>query len=175
MSSATWASEAGLAEEVEGAGPVDGLGDARRLGEVKLAQPVDRSDYLAGQRLGYPGLPDEHDLHLALGCRVADPVVQAAPLQRVVQLTGAVGGEHHQRRALRLDRADLGDADLEVGEHLEQERLELVVGPVHLVDQQHRLVTGADRFQQRPLQQELRAEQLVDRVRIGDSDAPTAP
>ena len=37
-------------------------------------------------------------------------------------------------RAARLDRAELGDRDLEVGEELEQERLELVVGAVDLVD-----------------------------------------
>ena len=91
-------------------------------------------------------------------------MVQAAPLQRVVQLAGAVGGEHHQRGAVRLDGADLRDADLEVRQHLEQERLELVVRAVHLVDQQHRPVAGPDRLQQRPLQQELGAEQLVDRL-----------
>jgi hypothetical protein len=94
-------------------------------------------------------------------------VVEAAPLERVVQLAGAVGGQDDQRRALRADRAHLGDADLEIGEHLEQERLELVVGPVHLVDQQHGVVTGPDRLQQRPFQQELRAEQLLDRLVTG--------
>ena len=40
-------------------------------------------------------------------------------------------------RRLARDRPDLGDRDLEVGEDLEQERLELVVGAVDLVDQQH--------------------------------------
>ena len=35
-------------------------------------------------------------------------------------------------------RAELGDRHRRVGEHLEQERLELVVGAVDLVDQQHR-------------------------------------
>ena len=37
---------------------------------------------LAGQPPGHPGLPDEHDLQFALGCRVADPVVEAASLQQ---------------------------------------------------------------------------------------------
>ena len=36
-----------------------------------------------------------------------------------------------------LDHAQLGDRDLEVGEDLEQHRLELLVGLVDLVDQQH--------------------------------------
>jgi hypothetical protein len=153
-----------LAEEVESPGPVDGFRHPRRLGQVELAKPLDGSDDLAGQRRGDAGFPDQDDLDLAFGGRVADPVVEATPLQRVVQLPGPVGGEHHDRRALRLDRADLGDADLEVGEHLEQESLELVVGPVDLVDQQHGLIAGPDRLQQRPFQQELRTEQLVHRV-----------
>ncbi|HEY4701889.1 MAG TPA: aminotransferase class I/II-fold pyridoxal phosphate-dependent enzyme [Streptosporangiaceae bacterium] len=44
------------------------------------------------------GLAQEHDLDLALQGRVADPVVEAAPLQRVVQVPGPVRGEHGDRR-----------------------------------------------------------------------------
>src|SRR6266851_5403230 len=108
-----------FAEEIEGAYPVDRLGDPGWLGEVQFAQPVDGLDHLAGQRLGDARRADQHDLYLPLGGWVSDPVVQAASLQRVVQLTCAVGGEHHDRRALRLDRADLRDGDLEVGEDFE--------------------------------------------------------
>ena len=68
-----------------------------------------------------------------------------------------------------------GMRDLEVGQHLQQERLELVVGPVDLVDEQDRPVAGADRLEQRPLEQELRAEQLVDRGVVVESGARTAP
>ena len=64
-------------------------------------------------------------------------MVEAAPLQRVVHLTGPVRGEHHHGRHVGAHRAELGDGDREVGQHLEQERLELVVGPVDLVDEQH--------------------------------------
>src|ERR1700685_4343472 len=135
-----------FAQEVEGAGQVDGLADARRLGQVELPEPLDGGDDLTGQRRRDAGLADQNDLDLAFGGRIADPVVQAAPLERVVQLAGAVGGEYHQRRAGRLDGADLGDADLEVGQHLEQERLEFVVGAVDLVDQQHGLIPGPDRL-----------------------------
>jgi hypothetical protein len=46
----------------------------------------------------------------------------------------------------RLDRAQLGDRDLEVGEDLEQHRLELLVGLVDLVDQQHDRLLGGDRL-----------------------------
>src|SRR5260370_21626173 len=87
-----------FAEEVEGAYPVDRLGDPGWLGQVQFAQPVDGLDHLAGQRLGDARRADQHDLYLTLGGWGSDPVVQAASLQRVVQLTGAVGGEHHDRR-----------------------------------------------------------------------------
>src|SRR6185369_7805782 len=152
----------GRPEHIEGAYPVDGLGYARRLGQLERAQPVDRRDHLAGQRLGRLRSPDHDDLDLALGARVADPVVDAAPLQRVVQLAGAVGGEHHQRWRVGPDGPDLRNGDLEVGQDLQQGRLELVVGPVNLVDEQHRPVAGPHGRQQRPLQQELRPEQRVD-------------
>ena len=55
-----------------------------------------------------------------------------------MQLAGAVGGEHDDRRRGRGDGAELGDRHLPGRQHLEQERLELVVGPVDLVDEQHR-------------------------------------
>jgi hypothetical protein len=51
---------------------------------------------------------------------------------------------------LRLDHAELGDRDLEVGEDLEEHRLELLVGLVDLVDQQHHRLGLGDRLQQRP-------------------------
>ena len=69
---------------------------------------------------------------------IIDPVIEAAPLQRVVDLARAVGGDDDDRRLLRLDRADLRDRDLEIGQHFEQIGLERLVGAVELVDQQHR-------------------------------------
>ena len=62
---------------------------------------------------------------------------------------------------MRLDRADLGDGDLEVRQDLQQERLELVVGPVDLINEQDGGVTGFQGGQQRALQQERGAEYLV--------------
>ncbi len=97
-----------------------------------------------------------------LGVRVVDPVVEAAALQRVVQVAGAVGGEHHDRRVRGPAGAQLGDGDGGLGQQLEQERLELVVAAVDLVDQQHG-GPGAgvvERGQQRALEQELVAEQV---------------
>ena len=67
---------------------------------------------------------------------------------------------------LGLDRADLGDRDLEVGQDLEQVRLELLVGAVDLVDEQDRrdAVVRLERLEERPADQEVRAEDVV-RVR----------
>ena len=44
-----------------------------------------------------------------------------------------------------MERAELGHGDRVVGEDLEQERLELVVGAVDLVDEQHRRRHRAER------------------------------
>ena len=78
-----------------------------------------------------------------------------------MQLARAVRREHHERPPPRGHRPQLGDRDREVGEELEQERLELVVGAVDLVDQQHDVAVGLERLEQRPAQQELAAEQLA--------------
>ena len=57
---------------------------------------------------------------------------------------------------------ELRDRDREVGQELEQEGLELVVGAVDLVDQQHRRAALVlQRLQQRPPYQEFRAEQFA--------------
>ena len=86
-------------------------------------------------------------------------MVEAAALQRVVQLARAVRGDDDERVAARLDRAQLRDRDLEVGEELEQEGLELVVGAVDLVDQEHHRRLLLERVEQRALEQELAAEE----------------
>ena len=141
--------------------PVDRLGDAGRLREVEAAQLAHERRRLGGEPLGDARDPDLDDLDLAVDRRMADPVEEGAALERVVQLARPVGGEDHGRLAARADRAELGDRDLEVREHLEQERLELLVGAVDLVDQQHDGLVGVDRLEQRPPDQELRAEELV--------------
>ena len=67
----------------------------------------------------------------------------------------------------RADGAELRDAHLEVGEQLQQERLEFLVGAVDLVDQQHRRLFAPDRSKQRALQQVALGEDvLLDRIGI---------
>ena len=107
--------------------------------------------------------PAAHDLHLALGARVVDPVVQAAPLDRVVEIAGPVRGEDDDRRVGGGDRAELGNRHGGLGQQLEQERLEVVVGAVDLVDQQHGGPRAGmlERPQQRAPDQVVGAEQLL--------------
>ena len=107
------------------------------------------------------GRVQPHDLELVLGRRVVEPQVQAAPLERLGQLARVVGGEQHDRVRARLDPSQLGDRDLEVAQQLEQHRLELLVGLVDLVDQEHDRVLGGDRLHQRAGEQELLAEDVV--------------
>ena len=54
------------------------------------------------------GQPAPDDRDLAGQVRVLEPVVEAAPLERVVHLTGAVAGDHDDRWGLGADRAELG-------------------------------------------------------------------
>ena len=58
---------------------------------------------------------------------------------------------------------------------LQQERLELLVGAIDLVDQQHRRLVPADGGEQRPFEQIVLGENvLLDRVGIL-ADRPRAP
>jgi hypothetical protein len=63
----------------------------------------------------------------------------------------------------RADRADLRDRHAGLGEELEQERLEVVVGAVDLVDEQQRRPRAGvlERAQQRPADQVVRAEEVL--------------
>ena len=149
------------AERGERVRPVDRLRDAGRLREVEHAQPAHEGRGLGGELLRDAGHAQPHDLDLPLERGVADPVEERAPLERVVELARAVRGEHDRGLAPGADRAELGDRDLEVREHLEQERLELLVGAVDLVDQQHDLLLAIDRLEQRPADEELGPEELV--------------
>ena len=126
------------AEHDQGLRPVQRLADARRLAQVEAAQPLDRAHQLAGELLADLRRLQTHDLQLDVRPRVVELQVQAASLEGLAQLPRAVAREHDDRHRLRLDRPDLRDRHLEVGQELEQEGLELLVRPVDLVDEQHR-------------------------------------
>src|SRR5262245_11096669 len=95
--------------------------------------------------------------------------MQAAAQERLRELARAIGREEHDRPLARPERAELGDAHLELGEDLEQEGLELGIGLVDLVDQEDDPARRRDRLQQWPRQQELLGEDVARRL------APTRP
>ena len=80
--------------------------------------------------------PAEHDALLQFHRREGDVQVQAAALEGVGDVPRVVAGQEYHGGGARLDGAYLGDRDLVVGENFQQQRLELVVGLVDLVDQQ---------------------------------------
>ncbi len=47
-----------------------------------------------------------------------------------MQITGSIGRENHDRPLGGAERAALGNRNLEVGEELEQERLEFLIRPI---------------------------------------------
>src|SRR5919202_371599 len=141
-------------ERVEGLGPIQRLADAGRPVEVEPAQILHERAHLVGEALSDVGKPRAGDRHLALDAGMVYPVVEAAPLERLVQVTGPVGGNDHRRRLLGAHDPDLRNRHLEVREELEQEGLELVVGAVELVDQQDRAGLR-EGLEQGPAHQEL--------------------
>ncbi len=87
-----------------------------------------------------------------------------------MDLAGPVRGDHDDRRLLRPHRLDLGDGHLEVRQQLEQIRLELLVGAVELVDEQHRSPAsggGLDGLEQRA------GNEVVPRHDVADLGMPT--
>src|SRR6202022_1786381 len=103
---------------------------------VHRAQALYQPGHLARQPIGglWSARPHYRELFLQVG--VIDPVIETPALERVVHLASAVRRDDNERGALGLDGSDLGDRDLKVGKQLEQERLELLIGAIDLVDQQ---------------------------------------
>ena len=151
----------GSTEVDERARPVDRLGDRRRLLELERADRAHDARDLVGERFVDLGDAHAHDVLLALETRVVDVQVEAAALERLRQLAGVVRREDHDRPPRRAhDRAQLGNRHLEVGEHLEQQRLGLDLHPVDLVDEEHDRLLGADRLEQRAGEEERLAEDV---------------
>ena len=88
-------------------------------------------------------------------CRNRQRRLSASDSSRVALEVSSTNGV-----ALGGDGAELGHGDREVGQHLQQQALDLDVGLVGLVDQQHGRLGAPDRGQQRAGQQELLAEHV---------------
>ena len=123
---------------------------------MRARSAFDGGGDLAGEGAGDLRQAEVDDRHLTLERRVLDPVVQAPSLEGVVDVAGAVAREHDEGWRVGAEHADLGNGDLPVGQHLEEVGLELVVGAVDLVDEQHGRDgrTRLDRAQQRPADEE---------------------
>src|SRR5215204_2573429 len=149
--------ELSRAEGDERLGPVEGLGHTRWLVEVHGAHLLRCGGDLAGQFLLRVGHPEAYDLDLPLEAGVLDVMVEAAALEGVVDLASAIGGQYGHGRTFGHHGTEFGDGDREVGEDLQQERLELVVGAVHLVYEQYGRHRPAmlQRLQQRAAGKEL--------------------
>ena len=107
--------------------------------QVLAAQRLDEARDLAGERR--LDARQRAPAMIASSRRLVgklDIGVEAAPAQRVGQLARAVLVRITYGIEVARDRAELGDADLEVGQELQQVGLELLVGAVDLVDQQDR-------------------------------------
>ena len=145
------------------AGPIERLGDAGRFEQILLAQRLHETHHLLGKFFADARQFGAHDGELALGARIADPVIETAPLERVMHFAGAVRGDDHDGRMCGLHRAHFRDGDLKIAQHFEQERLECLVGAVDLVDQQHRRAggVGLERLKERPLDQKALGEHVV--------------
>ena len=82
-----------------------------------------------------------------------------------MQLARAIRRDDDNRRSCGADGAKLGNRDLKIGEQLEKEPLELLVGAVQLVDEQHgRPLSVRQRLEQRPPDQKFLCEQLTRRL-----------
>ena len=164
-------------KQVERRDPVDRLGHTRGLLNVAVPNTCHRVRHLHREHLRGALDAAPHDLNLALGGRIVDPVVETAALHRVVEVPRAVRGQHDDRRVRRPNGPDLGNRHRGIGEQLEQERLEVVIRAVDLVDQENgRPRAGMlERAEQRAANQIVGTEEVLLRelraARVGEPDA----
>ena len=148
-------------EQQQGPGPIERFGHRRRLFQLQIADGAHDADHLIGEGLGDARHPGQHDLLLPLEVGIVDVQEQAAPLQRLRQLSGVVGGQEDQRDLGGAHGPELRDRHLIVREDLQEQGLGLHLDPVDLVDQQHDRLLGADGLQQGPSQQEGLGEDVL--------------
>ena len=117
--------------------PVEALGDAGRLLQRQAAQHLHETRNLARQPIRQSGHARVQNLDLLLERRIRQPEKQAAAAQRVGQLARPIARQDHARLVPRANRAQLGNRHLPLGQHLEEKRLERLVGAIDFVDEQH--------------------------------------
>ena len=65
-----------------------------------------------------------------------NPVVETTTFQGIVHVSGAVGGENHERGLLCTKCSNFRNSDLIVGEDFEEVRLKFIICSVDLIDQE---------------------------------------
>src|SRR5690606_37027066 len=125
-----------LVQLVERVGPVYRLGDAGGLEQLDLPKLLDEGHDLGGKPLAGLRNLAPYDLKFTLRVRIIHPMIEAPPLQRVMDLARAVGGDDHDGWLLGFDGAKFRHRDLEIGQDFEQKCLKCLVGAVKLVDKE---------------------------------------
>ena len=90
-----------------------------------------------------------------------EPKIQTAAPQRIADPANFVRGQHNERPAPGLDRADLGDGDLPVAQDFKEFRLEFLAHFVDFVDQQDTRLLAQKRPQQWSFLEELERMQVA--------------
>src|SRR5207245_5711271 len=104
--------------------------------EIDLrAHALDESRDFLGELLPEARYFHAEDGDFLLPARIADVEVEAPAFQCVGELAGTIRRNDDVRYSLRANRPHLWDRDLEIGQELEEQALEIFVGPVDLVDQ----------------------------------------
>ncbi len=111
--------------------------------------------------VGDPLHPGQDDLLLTIDRWITNVQKQAPPFERFRQFTGVIGSQNDYGITGRLDRSQLRDRDLEVGQNLEQQGFGLHLDPVNLVNEEYDWFGGRDRLQQWPGEQERLAKDVV--------------
>ena len=123
--------------------PIHRRRDGRIAAEFLLPQILHQRVEAFGQPARDAGRARFKNFRLARGVGIIDPMIDAAPLEGVVNFTRAVAGDHDDRPRRRPDGAELRHADLKIRENLQRIRLEALIRPVDFVDQQNRGTGGA--------------------------------
>ncbi len=152
-----------LSERHERGDPVERFGNARNPVQVGTPQHLDERRDLFREPPRRVRQSGQDDAELFVEVRIRDPVIEAAALQRVVQLARAVRGDDDDRRPRGANRAELRNRHLKVGEQLEEKALERVVGAIDLVDEEDRDLLTPEGPKERALNEERLAEELARR------------
>ncbi len=145
--------------------PVKRFRNTGPLVELLLPKRSHDAGYLFGKGCFDIGDFRQYDLPFALGGRIVDKMIQAAALERIVQLANTVGRNNDNGLVLGLHRAHFRYGDLEIGKYFKQKGLELLISPVNLIDQEHHLFLAAHGLKQWPGDEKFLGKNIFNMAR----------